>query len=106
MIMRHCAEIYDEASGGRISKPTTLPFEVISLMHEQQRKDIDEAVAEATAEQDATLAALTEALSELHEYVCDWHESDGNPRLRLEKLKEAARAALARVADVRDGGAG
>lgn len=50
MIMRHCAEIYDEASYGRVSKPNTLPSVVVDFMHEGQQQDIDEAVKEAIAE--------------------------------------------------------
>lgn len=38
--------MYDEISGGRISKPTTYPHEVISQFEERLNEACDEAVAE------------------------------------------------------------
>jgi hypothetical protein len=37
MIMHHCTEIYDVASGGRVTKPNTLPSVVIDFMEERER---------------------------------------------------------------------
>jgi hypothetical protein len=47
MILDHCAAIYDEVSGGRVSKPNTLPSVVVEFMNEVRQKDIDEAEAES-----------------------------------------------------------
>lgn len=72
VVRRHCAEIYDEASGGRISKPMTYPSEVIAIMHDLELERINEAVAEATEEDKAEItrlrareAALLAALREI-----------------------------------------
>ena len=46
MVMDHCSEIYDYASGGRISKPNTLPREVISEAEDRIQELIREAIAE------------------------------------------------------------
>lgn len=58
MILRHCSIIYDEASGGRISKPNTLPSEVVACMQERQREEADELIKEATEELEAEVQRL------------------------------------------------
>jgi hypothetical protein len=63
MVMDHCSEIYMHCSGGRISKPQTMPFEVIGILNDEQSKDIDEAITEARAawESERPLANLSES---------------------------------------------
>jgi hypothetical protein len=62
MLARHLAEMYDEISGGLISKPNTRPFEVIRLYHERMDREIEEAVAEARAELLADIRERVEGL--------------------------------------------
>jgi len=38
MVMDHCSKIYMHFSGGRISKPNTLPEEVISIAEELEQE--------------------------------------------------------------------
>jgi hypothetical protein len=70
MVMRHCAEIYDIASHGRISKPNTLPSEVESVMEEVHQDEIREAVDEARRD-------LCDALRQLASFGDGGHTSDG-----------------------------
>jgi hypothetical protein len=64
MVLDHCSEIYDRASGGRISKPNTLPREVIQEMEDLQTRQENEAIEEATAELVAENDALRTALQQ------------------------------------------
>jgi hypothetical protein len=63
MLARHVAEMYDEISGGLISKPNTRPFEVIRLYHERTDREIEEAVAEARATLLADIRERVEGLA-------------------------------------------
>ena len=63
MVLDHCIEVYKAASGGRISKPTTLPSEVVSVMERLQQ----EAVEQVVEERDAAQAALAAAEREVRE---------------------------------------
>lgn len=46
MLERHCAAIYEYASGGQVSKANTLPEEVIRLSQDRENRDIREALKE------------------------------------------------------------
>ena len=47
MILDHCTTVYYEVSGGRVSKPNTLPDVVLDFWREDQQKYVDECIAEA-----------------------------------------------------------
>lgn len=79
MILDHCTEVYDEASGGRVSKPNTLPSVVLDFMREDRSKDVDEAVAEAREEWDAQLAAAEAMAAALEKDIAFL---EGRPCLR------------------------
>ena len=102
MILGHCSAIYDEASGGRVSKPNTLPSVVIDFMEENRQKEIEEAVAEFRSEFDTAFVALESALravkAELQaaSYPWDWASMHA---------EEEADAALALAEAVRKGDA-
>lgn len=49
MVIRHCSTVYSEVSGGRISKPTTLPEEVLAVANDLETERVEEAIAEALA---------------------------------------------------------
>lgn len=61
MLCDHTSQVYDWASGGRISKPTTLPSEVIG----QGENRIDEQVEEALEERTRGARKLLPALMDL-----------------------------------------
>lgn len=46
MLAQHVAEMYDAITFGRVSKPTTKPFEVIALYEERLNAEIEEAISE------------------------------------------------------------
>ena len=50
MVVDHCSRIYDEVTGGRVSKPNTLPEVVIGIANDLERERTDEAVREETEE--------------------------------------------------------
>jgi hypothetical protein len=66
MVIGHCSEVYDHFSRGRISKPNTLPSEVISIANDVESEDIEEAIKEAReewgAEREATEGALRQVV--------------------------------------------
>jgi hypothetical protein len=61
MVIDHCTEVYDHFSRGRISKPNTLPREVISEAEGFAQEDTAEAIKEATEELEATVRELEQA---------------------------------------------
>lgn len=65
MVVDHCSEVYDHFSRGRISKPNTLPREVITLADDFATQDVKEAVAEETQELREGLAAVTARLRDV-----------------------------------------
>jgi hypothetical protein len=70
MVMDHCSRIYMWASGGRISKPNTLPEEVMCVAEEIRADEDAEELAELTAERDAAIARAEAAEAE-HERLCE-----------------------------------
>lgn len=72
MVLHHCSVIYDYVSGGRISKPNTLPDVVKAEADDRERERTDEAIAEATEELRAQVATLRVALERFgrHENSC------------------------------------
>lgn len=80
MVIDHCTRTYSHFSRGRISKPNTLPEEVIREAEEFETRDIEDAVNEATeelrAERDG-LAAEVRASRALDDR--EDHEKDGIP---------------------------
>lgn len=47
MLISHCTEVYCHFSGGRISKPNTLPAEVVAVAEELENERVDREVKEA-----------------------------------------------------------
>jgi hypothetical protein len=64
MLCDHTSQIYDWASGGRISKPTTLPSEVIMQGENRINDLINESVLESTE-------GLSTLLKALREHICN-----------------------------------
>lgn len=64
MLCDHTSQIYDWASGGRISKPTTLPSEVIMQGENRINEMINESVLESTE-------GLSTLLKALREHICN-----------------------------------
>lgn len=58
MVIRHCSTVYSEVSGGRISKPTTLPEEVLAVANDLETERVEEAIAEALAAEREKIEAL------------------------------------------------
>lgn len=50
MVVDHCSKVYDHFTNGRISKPQTLPSEVIAVAEDIMNGHINEAVKEARKE--------------------------------------------------------
>lgn len=71
MIIDHCTQIYGAASGYRISKPNTLPSNVIAIMEDIAQKDIDEAVREAVHDIIEDLDAAFDAVLTVGGVDCD-----------------------------------
>lgn len=95
MVLDHCARIYDHFSRGRISKPNTVPEEVITLAEDFETED--------RARLDAQLLAAEKKVIELTEQLATWkQEADKHERHALkladdiDRLK--ARAAVAACA--------
>lgn len=44
MLIDHCTKIYSHFSGGMISKPNTLPFEVIHMSDRREQEELEEHV--------------------------------------------------------------
>lgn len=63
MMCDHTSQIYDWASGGRISKPTTLPSEVMAQGDDRINELVEEAVEERTRAARKLLPALMDLLS-------------------------------------------
>lgn len=63
MLCRHTSVIYDWASGGRISKPTTLPEEVMTQGDDRINEMVRESVQEATVGFKKVFLALRDYLS-------------------------------------------
>jgi hypothetical protein len=68
MILSHLTETYCHFSGGRISKPNTLPMEVFREADDIQMRDTEEAVKEETELLTARVATLEKALREIRDY--------------------------------------
>lgn len=51
-VIDHCSRIYSWASGGKISKPMTLPEEVIAEGEDRETREIEEAIAEDRRERE------------------------------------------------------
>lgn len=69
MIIRHCATIYCHFSGGRISKPNTLPDEVIAVANDLESERVNEAVKEENETLSRQAASMREALGWLEEHI-------------------------------------
>jgi hypothetical protein len=52
MFADHATQIYSWASGGRITKPNTYPYEVISVAEDLRMKEIDEALNDVSPTQE------------------------------------------------------
>lgn len=63
MVIGHCSEIYDNISGGLVSKPTTLPSVVLQLASDRTQALIEEATKDIAAERDEALA-MRDAIAE------------------------------------------
>jgi hypothetical protein len=87
MVMEHCSEVYYHFSGGRISKPQTLPSEVIAVAEELRSQRDAELVGELVRQK----------------FVADESFKEGvrlNARLNAAVAREAAlRELLARILD-------
>ena len=86
LVCHHCSVIYDAASGGRISKPLTLPAQVIAQMEDRESRDIDEAVKEAVAEEREACAKVADT------YPQRDPAEDGNGYWAAEEIAAAIRA--------------
>lgn len=65
MVIRHCAEIYCHVTDSRISKPNTLPSEVIAVADDLEAEHTWEAVAEETKKLRAKLSRVQARIAEL-----------------------------------------
>lgn len=95
MVIRHCSTVYSEVTGGRISKPTTLPEEVLAVANdletERTERAVAEAVEEAKEDHERTKKLLADCRSELETVRGDaQRERDGR-----EKAEAETTAALA-----------
>lgn len=70
VVMDHCSEVYYHFTRSQISKPMTLPSEVIRLGEDIQSQDIDEAVKEEVE------SAVTEARGQVIAEIRKWLESE------------------------------
>ncbi len=68
-MLEQVPKVYDHVSGGMISKPNTMAFEVIAQHDDSLRKAVDEAVAEETKdlreEKDAEIEVLKKRIARL-----------------------------------------
>lgn len=62
ILVQHLTKIYDYASGGKVTKPMTLPEVVIALSEDRENTDAESAVKEETAHLEARIIALQNAL--------------------------------------------
>jgi len=70
MYADHCSKIYYWASDGRISKPNTLPGEVIRVAEDLETERTWEAVKEETASLRETIQSVEWVESDDAEYYC------------------------------------
>ena len=69
MVLDHCTRIYSHFSRGRISKPNTLPEEVIAVAEEFDQHDIEEAVREALDDKRAGSSGVPPSVFVTHAWV-------------------------------------
>jgi hypothetical protein len=65
VVLKHCSEVYDYLSGGRISKPNTLPSEVIALAERLEHERDNERLGEYAVTFGRTLRGLVRATAAL-----------------------------------------
>ena len=82
MVLSHCSAIYDAASGGRISKPQTLPSEVIREMERRETEETTQEVEEETADLRAALAEREREVARLQHVIDDKYPAPPNEYLR------------------------